>query len=374
MAAIPFISINPDRKPLIHRGDLVQIAGEFWSKRQLEFYRETTLGWSVCPLGYHCFSGMDGLGNKIVFPGIFVKTEDRRKTKIANHQLAFSKDAIERYAKPHFERASDIRAQRDELYRNLTHDLRGISNEIYNQSLIARKLAERKRDGQTFRSLERVLAAQQMMSVRLDIIDYESGQAIKRGRGRIPVFPKLEKVIHCFRRRMSAEKLRYRLVGRSFGETSGPDILEIAFWVVIENAIKYSPKERQINFLIDEGGDWIKVNVQSWGPCIANNERTRIFDRDFRGVAVRDKESRDGSGIGLFACKAIIEGQFRGKISVSQTGDPVFIDGANFYFTDFEIVLPRSADSTESSARMSISQRRRTKSRALNLANSSASS
>jgi signal transduction histidine kinase len=322
-------------------GDLISIPAEFYSKRQIEFYRAAPVGWNVCPLGYNFFVGKDALGRRLVFPGVVFPGVDRKgRKKFPDYKLRFDKAAVEKYIRPHIERSQDLRSERDKLYRNLTHDLRAISNEIYNQALIARDTSARHGNSSQTRNLDRVMAAQQMMSVRLDIIDYESGLFSAKAPKHIKVFRKLEKVHLCFTHKLAKRKLRSSLTGTSFSEVIGPDILEIVFFVIIENAIKYAPKKTTVELEVTEVDGFVVVSVESLGPCIASNEYARIFDRGYRGVAADRLSEGGGSGIGLFAAKSIVEGQFSGLISVSQSPDSFWIDGFNYYRTTFTVKLP----------------------------------
>lgn len=206
MSAIPYIAFSAEKDYEIDNWDLIQIPAEFFSKQQIAYYRRAPLGWSVCPLGYNCFVGKDSLVRRIVFPGIvFPEVDQKRRIKFLNYNLRFSKLSIEKYIRPHLSRSEEVRSQRNTLYRNLTHDLRAISNEIYNQALVARDWAAKTSTATLIKSLDRVVAVQQMMSVRLDIIDYESGQYAVKAPSTVKVFKKVEKVYRCFER-----KIRWR--------------------------------------------------------------------------------------------------------------------------------------------------------------------
>lgn len=97
---------------------------------------------------------------------------------------------------------------------------------------------------------------------------------------------------------------------------------------IIENAIFYT-KAGGIDILVDYSAprSEFKVRVRDTGIGIPENQKNRIFSRFFRGGTALKTET-EGSGLGLFIAKNIIEAH-NGKIWFdSQEGK-----GTTFYFT-----------------------------------------
>ncbi|MFC6805802.1 sensor histidine kinase [Methylophaga thalassica] len=90
--------------------------------------------------------------------------------------------------------------------------------------------------------------------------------------------------------------------------------------IVLDNAIKYSPAETQvqINTSIDEHN--ILIHVADQGHGLEQSELPFIFDRFYRSQKVR-RESLPGTGLGLAVAKAITDAH-QGKIwaQVDDTG------------------------------------------------------
>lgn len=83
----------------------------------------------------------------------------------------------------------------------------------------------------------------------------------------------------------------------------------------INNAIKYSPLQRQINVLIHSATpDQISVSVKDSGIGINRADQEKIFERFYR-VTGKNEETFSGFGIGLFIAKQIIE-RHKGSITV----------------------------------------------------------
>ena len=82
---------------------------------------------------------------------------------------------------------------------------------------------------------------------------------------------------------------------------------------VIDNAIKYSPKDTQINIDVSQTEKEIHIDVSDRGIGIPQEDLERIFDKFYR---VSRPESVNGTGLGLAICKGIIE-TLGGKISAA---------------------------------------------------------
>jgi two-component system OmpR family sensor kinase len=107
------------------------------------------------------------------------------------------------------------------------------------------------------------------------------------------------------------------------------DLLELAFYNLVENALKYSTLDDTVEVRAVEDGRRIQVEVADNGPGIAEEDLPHVFDELFRGSNAR---SFEGSGLGLALVRRVIE-RHGGEISVrSRQGEP--------RGTVFRVVLP----------------------------------
>jgi signal transduction histidine kinase len=99
-----------------------------------------------------------------------------------------------------------------------------------------------------------------------------------------------------------------------------PLLLSRAISNIIENAIKYSPKDSIVQISIDKKGKDIEISIQDQGPGIDQGQVEKIFQRFYRIDNSRSKKT-GGSGLGLAIAKEIID-LHRGKIEVhSENGN-----------------------------------------------------
>ncbi len=82
---------------------------------------------------------------------------------------------------------------------------------------------------------------------------------------------------------------------------------------VIDNAIKYSLKDTQIDIDVSQSEKEITIRISDRGIGIPDEDLERIFDKFYR---VSRPENVNGTGLGLAICKGIIE-IIGGKISAA---------------------------------------------------------
>ena len=82
---------------------------------------------------------------------------------------------------------------------------------------------------------------------------------------------------------------------------------------VIDNAVKYSPKDSQIDIDVTQTEKTISIHVCDRGIGIPEEDLERVFDKFYR---VSRPESVNGTGLGLAICKGIVEAH-GGQISAA---------------------------------------------------------
>ena len=83
-----------------------------------------------------------------------------------------------------------------------------------------------------------------------------------------------------------------------------PDDLRIAITNLLDNAVKYSPNEKDIQVILTDEAGYVLVRVKDKGSGIAGQNLKRIFRRFYR-VPLRSMAKVKGTGLGLFIVKSI---------------------------------------------------------------------
>jgi len=97
------------------------------------------------------------------------------------------------------------------------------------------------------------------------------------------------------------------------------DQLRRLLYNLIENAIKYTPRDGQVDLEVKSSRDRksVTIQVRDTGPGIAPEHLQHIFERFYRAEATRPRySSSSGSGLGLAIAKTIVDSH-GGKIGVS---------------------------------------------------------
>jgi two-component system sensor histidine kinase KdpD len=82
-----------------------------------------------------------------------------------------------------------------------------------------------------------------------------------------------------------------------------PELLRLTLNQLIENACKYSQAGSTVTIEIEQQNDFVTVKISNSGSSIPFDERSRIFERFYRGAEA--KRSTSGSGLGLYIARKI---------------------------------------------------------------------
>lgn len=94
-----------------------------------------------------------------------------------------------------------------------------------------------------------------------------------------------------------------------------PLLFQIMVNNLIENAIKYSPKEALIGFKLLKTPTAISMEVKDAGPGIPDEEKQKVFERFYR-IGNESVRKTKGTGLGLYLCKKIAT-DHRGTIQIT---------------------------------------------------------
>lgn len=92
-----------------------------------------------------------------------------------------------------------------------------------------------------------------------------------------------------------------------------------AIFNILDNAVKYTDENGQINISMEKLETYIKIDIEDNGIGIPSKNIGKIFDRFYRGDSEKVKKA-EGSGIGLYLARNILEEQGGGLIVSSEEG------------------------------------------------------
>ncbi len=103
---------------------------------------------------------------------------------------------------------------------------------------------------------------------------------------------------------------------------------------LLENAVKYSPRDSEISISAYYHDNKLLVTVADPGPAIPLIERYRVFDKFYR---LHSSKHISGTGLGLSICKGIIEAH----------GGQIWVDSSPEYGNRFTFSLPVAESPSE---------------------------
>jgi len=83
-------------------------------------------------------------------------------------------------------------------------------------------------------------------------------------------------------------------------------LLELLVSNLVENALKYSPREGLIDVVLERKGRHTLLSVKDQGPGIPDEEKKRIFDKFYRTGQEATRRTK-GTGLGLYLCLKIAQ-------------------------------------------------------------------
>ncbi len=102
-------------------------------------------------------------------------------------------------------------------------------------------------------------------------------------------------------------------------------LLQMLINNLLENAVKYSPKESPITALLKKTKSGIELQIKDEGSGIEDKEKKKIFSKFYR-IGNEATRKKQGTGLGLYLCRIIAQ-EHNGDISVTNN-EP---QGSNFF-------------------------------------------
>lgn len=201
------------------------------------------------------------------------------------------------------------------LLNDTIHEIRKINNQIkYSATQLSSEIKslfdEDDEQLKNIRNIRKNIEANsQLLSIRMDAYDMmlNPEYAIEDMVVPIDVYRKVDRIRKCLYAVRVEKCLNITLEGHTDRKYRLNNNIELAFFIIFENAIKYSPLNERIKAEFTEIGDNLEVIFTNMGVSPSCEDMHRLTERGFRSSNVLENTSISGSGLGLYLLKQICE-------------------------------------------------------------------
>jgi PAS domain S-box-containing protein len=212
----------------------------------------------------------------------------------------------ERAARSEIEKASHMK---DEFLATLSHELRTPLNAVLgwaNALRLGRPGPEELREG--LEAIERNARAQaQMIDELLDMSRIISGK-VRLDVQRLDLPAIVAASIDAVRASASTKGVRLQIVIDPLNApvSGDPNRLQQIFWNLLNNAVKFTPKQGRVQVLLQRVDSHVEVSIIDTGEGISSDLLPYIFDR-FKQADASTTRHHGGLGLGLAIVKQLVE-------------------------------------------------------------------
>ena len=131
---------------------------------------------------------------------------------------------------------------------------------------------------------------------------------------RLNIVDVIREVFLCFTQQAKTKNVTYEFLCKADNIEifADRDKIEIAFYNLVSNALKFVPPGGLVKVIIDEHAGKVNISVFDNGPGIAKADQDKLFTKFYQ--ADRSIQPKSGFGIGLYLVKSFIESH-NGSIS-----------------------------------------------------------
>ena len=279
-------------------------------KEHYQKMRNANAGSYCCPFGLSSYVYTSPSG-KIIFTGLRIKgTYEKKKAKIAESREYVYNPVIEENACASIAKESAISLfekqeleRKLEAIRDLLHETRALNGQIKNSIDL---LWETNSDEDSIdhsamvETLKNAHVSSFMISNRFSYFDSILNPTLSTGSSYPAIvfkkFDKMRKLLRGYLRKnvwISIESPTQSDYRYSVYPT-----FETLLFILLENAIKYSPNNKPVDVIFEEKNHQLDVTIKSIGPYCDENEILHLCDKGFRSENAKIAQSA-GQGFGL---------------------------------------------------------------------------
>lgn len=231
-------------------------------------------------------------------------------------------DQLQKKLKAEQVRAKVAEYDRDrvvEVLNSTMHEVRSLTSELTSQTAdLAVKLYGKVHESQA----ATVLHTSEMITARLAYTDLQLNPGAISLQTKVPagLYKKFEKARYVLGQSAKAKQLEINFKGNSFATLQVLQAFELIPFIVLDNAVKYSPPGMGIDVEFSESAQEIRAEVRSIGPALSPSEQGKLFDQHFRGNYAQ-RLAVYGAGLGLYVARNIAD--LHDRVSIAACGDGV---------------------------------------------------
>lgn len=225
------------------------------------------------------------------------------------------------------------------VVQSLMHESRRFSAEIAASVDELSKIATGNANSRISELSDTIFYSVGLLSSRMTFSDYElNPQSIQRQTlVRTGIYKKFDKSRHILAKQAKEKALKIRFSGNSSMEIDAHKAFELVPFVLLDNAIKYSPPDQFIDVSFEEIRNRdLEVSIKSCGPRVSREEHDNLFARGMRGE-LAEKSGIPGEGLGLYLAKSLCQ-MNNISIYVEQSG-PIVFSMNGIGYSDFNVCL-----------------------------------
>jgi signal transduction histidine kinase len=212
--------------------------------------------------------------------------------------------------------------------RRLTSSLSGYANTLH-QSDVPQQFRE---------NVATVLHTSGMITARLAYTDIQLNPGAISGEVWMDagLYKKFEKARYVLAQKAKQHRIDILFHGESRSTFRAITVFELIPFLLLDNAVKYSPRDAHVEVFFSETKEVMKAEVVSFGPPLEREEASHLFEAKFRGRLARDRYS--GDGLGLYVTRQIAS--FHDLMTLHAVSDSaVSCDVSGARFNQFRVTL-----------------------------------
>ena len=318
-------------------GALFPLSTKIHVEKELNYLMTATPGWTISPSGYAAYVTTLSSDERIYLAVYGLKIAGITSSRGRENRLSIKleRQDFEKFIKKSIEALRQSKEKLNSVMRANIHEVRSINADIYNSAYRLRENFElssyiEERDYPIVRNIEEL---SKILRTRTDVLDVLSNPALLQApKGSIPIYRAFHRVVLSLDSTALAGRVQLKMSGSSVGRVSGSTLFDVIPYLLIQNAIKYAPRESIVQVEFSEDVFYVEVTISSKGPVVEDDEAERIFMLGFRGRNAQHVTT-EGTGFGLYLVRMLVESHQGASIRFTQGPDREMINGISYSAT-----------------------------------------